>query len=763
MNNIELDTIKKAAYALNMCTVSVAQIVDYNDEYILEQEYDAILNNLNLEQIPKDEALLNILTELLNTITFFRIQEIKKDQIEKNYKRRLSNAIWAAVPNIGLVVAGGNPVTMAISLASQVGIGYMNYRKEKANAAFDRDKEKVELQITAIEQFNAIKRELFTTAWRLADTYHFPDEYRLTEKQIKQYNLILMDSDEIRKYERLEAIQENFYAYPPFWYFFGHTANYIAGSKEFNLDDQTREKYQALAKQHFETYTELNKLSILREDQIAASCMLEYIDLLLLEENPDYSKISTLLREAIKKSGSANDVLQLCALTYIRIGQIQEAGEILKVLVNEDYNKPTNARLLSRIYVSRFLTSHDNGIRAEYDILSTRVDTSCLFPMPERDGENDEQLQAAYMAEQKSLLQREYRYAIREFVKQNAIKANRILSIPTKSEVIEDDYYNDTPIAKNKRADDAQKALTCDNKDQYIVDFGRKNFRKNYIDLLNNMLRGFDSLSVFSSDADERIDLIRILKRNIYRQKDNLASYQAAMDNKEFSFDMYCALQENLDFRSFIKDFADRFKDYAMQVIDLSETNTELETFEFEIESFCLTQGIDLSAVSISSDEDAQSVARDADYLRYTMLGTDVADTSDILYFNELCSLAKSMADQIVVSPNAAFYVNGDDGFNTYFKNSALSRTDIKDDTIAILDDKSKKDLDLLLTRKGFIIVRSNKVQTLRDYARISYAKYKNKETLQLGWPDTFANDSICIGALYDLIEKIEEKLLESK
>lgn len=128
--------------------------------------------------------------------------------------------------------------------------------------------------------------------------------------------------------------------------------------------------------------------------------MLEYIDLLLLEGDPDYSKISALLREAIKKSGSANDVLQLCALTYIRIGQIQEAGEILKVLVNEDYNKPTNARLLSRIYVSRFLTSHDNGIRAEYDIPSTRVDTSCLFPMPEWDWENDEQLQVAYMAEQ---------------------------------------------------------------------------------------------------------------------------------------------------------------------------------------------------------------------------------------------------------------------------------------------------------------------------------------------------------------------------
>ena len=66
-NKYTEDEKLQAAYVLNMCTVSVAQIVDYNDEYILEQEYEAILNNLNLEQIPKDEALLNILKELLTT------------------------------------------------------------------------------------------------------------------------------------------------------------------------------------------------------------------------------------------------------------------------------------------------------------------------------------------------------------------------------------------------------------------------------------------------------------------------------------------------------------------------------------------------------------------------------------------------------------------------------------------------------------------------------------------------------------------------
>ena len=31
----------RAAYALNLCSVSVSQIIDYNDINILEQEYDA--------------------------------------------------------------------------------------------------------------------------------------------------------------------------------------------------------------------------------------------------------------------------------------------------------------------------------------------------------------------------------------------------------------------------------------------------------------------------------------------------------------------------------------------------------------------------------------------------------------------------------------------------------------------------------------------------------------------------------------------------
>ena len=64
---------KKAAYALNLCLVSVSQIIDYGDVYILEQEYQSILNNLNLEHMPKDDALLDVLRQILDTITLFAV------------------------------------------------------------------------------------------------------------------------------------------------------------------------------------------------------------------------------------------------------------------------------------------------------------------------------------------------------------------------------------------------------------------------------------------------------------------------------------------------------------------------------------------------------------------------------------------------------------------------------------------------------------------------------------------------------------------
>lgn len=143
----------RAAYALNLCTVSVAQIIDYNDIGILMQEYDNILNNLNMEAIPKNNALREALVQILETIKLCKISEGDRKLIDSEYQNRMKNAVWSAVPHLGLIFATGNPIAIAMNLATQVGIGYMNYRRNRAEYQQGREKEYWQIQKNMISSY----------------------------------------------------------------------------------------------------------------------------------------------------------------------------------------------------------------------------------------------------------------------------------------------------------------------------------------------------------------------------------------------------------------------------------------------------------------------------------------------------------------------------------------------------------------------------------------------------------------------------------
>lgn len=436
----------QAAYALNLCTVSVSQIVAYDDINILEQEYEAILNNLNLELIPKDEALLDILKRLLDTITFFRIQERDKAMIDREYQQKMKNAIWASVPNFGMLIAGGNLLTTSISLASQIGIGYMNYRKNKSEYQMELEKQEWQLQRTAMEQFEALQQQLFVTAWRLADKYQFADNLRLTEKQVKRYNAILMDEDEIRKYERLCSIQDQFAAYPPFWYYLGNTANSIARNNQYGLSDEDKQQLFKKAKAHFEKYEAVNSMPLLREDMIASACKLEYAD--LLDVKTDRDKIETLMDSTVKNAGTSWDILQMCAMTYLKIQNYEKAEKMLRILVNEDYNAITNAQILSSIYVNRYIGLKDVHAKRSYAMLTRCVSEDYLLPMPQ-DYATSEIALRDFINNQKAILKEKYSLVLKMIVEKYQKKVNLIIPLPaiTNKPLMSINYASDKPEA----------------------------------------------------------------------------------------------------------------------------------------------------------------------------------------------------------------------------------------------------------------------------------------------------------------------------
>lgn len=758
---------RRAAYALNLCTVSVSQIIDYNDENILEQEYETILNNLNLENMPKDEALLNILKQILDTVTFFRIQEGDKVFIEKEYQQKMKNAIWAGVPNFGLVVAGGNPFTMALSLASQVGIGYMNYRKAKAENELNKENQEWQLQRSAIEQLNGLRRELFDASWRLADRYGFKDEYRLTERQISQYNKILMDPDDYRRYERLEAVSQYFVAYPSFWYHYGHAANCIAQKASRNEEIEVYEKFKELAIKHFDKYMNSDKYALLREDQITSSCALEYIDLLDIEK--DAIKINELLDRAIKMSGQACDVLQLCAIDYLRISNVNSAIGLLKYLVNENYNAVMNAQLLSSLYVSGMIENYNPLFIADYKILQKKIPTELLFPYPE-ENEDIETLKGVFVSRQRDALLKKYMYVIECYYEKCQNAFNKAIPSPYVDKEYPDIFYSD--IYREERLNQYKTLFSNQNKvEEYVSRLIESNFVLSYLDIFNEMVNSLERILPGTEFEKQNLalELVGYVEARIDEKKKLLNDLQARMNNGFGSGDFENLFK--LSFEFFTKEFWLRLRieiqDHVFDVLDMAQFSSE----ETMLREFCVDYDIPEFKVALNlNDRTYDAYTGNKIYFSSEILGGDAFEKSEML------SVARKMATKIGESiekiipesknQKTFIYTRWNKllkaNFEGYFKQGKkkyyTSNREIRSRTIAVLVDKSfgVGKMDIIFTTEGIILDQA--FTGLNENPEIIPYKIINSVNNKLDINgESYKNKEINMISLFDLIQELAE------
>lgn len=754
----------KAAYALNLCTISVSQIIDYADVNILEQEYETILNNLNLESIPKDEALLNILKQLLDTITFFRIQEGDKERIEKEYQQKMKNAIWSAVPNFGLIVAGGNPLTITASIASQVGIGYMNYRKTKADNLLEKEDKEWQLQRSAIEQLNGLRRELFDTSWRLAERYKFPDEYRLTEKQITQYNRILMDTDDVRKYERLEAIQEYFVAYPPFWYYFGHAANSIAQSASSN-EPYIYEYYKEKAISHFDTYMRLNKYALLRENQIVSSCALEYID--LLDEVENKEKIRELIECAKKASGKECDVLQLCTIAYLKIGEIDSAVELLKYLVNEGYNEVANAQILSNIYVNGYLSKSNKGYAVEYKMLAKKVNEIFLFPFPDRE-EDIQKLEQTFVEKQQRLLLETYAYVLQKFIEKYTIEFNKCIPAPEEGKRYLDSFFSDQKDIREERYNQYMTLLSNKNKaDIFVMRLADSNFAASYLEILNDMLNEISRL-IPNNEGQRYITMQHLaekIENKVEDKKDVLNDLQNKM-NDSFSGKEFGKLYE-FRFEYFTKDFFQNVVGIIREHVGKMHLMAEFSKETTMLQEFCQRHGIPESRMFVRNFGESQDdLESDVIYLSSDLLGGKAFELKEISdRVRKMAKVIYKAKDDIGIEKDKPKIIikhhDETNSLKTYLKKRKYVK-EISNKIVAVIPDKTFGigRFDLIFTTDGIIVDRALTMFSEKP-AIIAYDKivYEN-DKLYIG-EELYKNTEVNAGELYNLIQMLSEIVAE--
>lgn len=778
---------KRVAYALNMCTVSVSQIIDYDDIVVLEQEYNAILNNLNLEQIPKDEALLKILKDLLDVITHFKISETEKEFVEKEYQQKMKDAIWSAVPNFAMVLASGKLIPMAVSLANQVGIGYMNYRRNKSEYSLDRDKKMWQLKKAAIEQFNYIRKELFDSSWRLAETYNFPDEYRLTERQIKEYNRILEDHDVRRRYERLDEIKEYFEAYPPFWYFYGNAANLIANDKTITITESARTDFRQRAVEYFEKFEGIEQNSLLREDVLSASCALEHVDLLLLltPDSYDSGKVNDLIRRAAKMSGNDYDVLQLCAVSYLKIGRMDEAARVLRRLVNADYNTTINAQMLSSIYV-RFSDKY----RADYELLADRVGAEYLFPMPSHVNADIKLLEADFEAKQKQIVRVELEKTIKNYLQKYTVRWNKILSSFEEKEYA-DEYFFDNPKAREKRRSEAERVFgTYDLKQKYWDKLGSSSYELDILELLNDLFNNLFKLSIFNNTSLQ-VDAEKSVREKISKNKDVFRRTHRSISEKKFQLADYI-IADDIMLKSIVGEALENLLCAACQIIKDADSN-KVSQIESEIINFCRQNGIDMPTVSASERDAADNIYFGTDLFGNEIIqvsggdgpgehssrnpivvqapesdrfGTDLFGHEAVVakknaeLLKEMSTFIKGSVDGIELynAHKVELLTIGDPKFNGYFQDDAFSQGGkIKPKALLVVHEIGKRDHDLIFTTDGLIDVKGGKANYLTPYKEVK----RWKDSIRL-FKGEYKNDSLDLLALYDLIQQLGERFTKN-
>jgi hypothetical protein len=309
----QLQTQQQVLQSLNLIAVSLTHIITYNDKVVLDQEYNAIINNLNLSKIP-DAEIITLLQELMDLLTSSKIQDHERAYLshsyDKNVQNELKKRVRSRVFDTDLII---NPYTGILKAVLNTGSFYFNYRSQMEDYKREKEEKIWKIDANTLQGLNNFYKKLLKCSWELMRRYNFPDEWRLNEKQLSDYTAILKEPDLNLRYRKLERIENSFQKFPPYWYYRGQAAQEI-GKKEEAL-------------RCFDQFQNIHQ-GILRKDPYAASTAMCKTMLMAEQATPD--KLKSDLEVILANSDDADwGNILFVALQYARLGDVETASRLI--------------------------------------------------------------------------------------------------------------------------------------------------------------------------------------------------------------------------------------------------------------------------------------------------------------------------------------------------------------------------------------------------------------------------------------------------
>jgi len=324
---------------LNYLHASLSKIVMYNDKRVLDDEYENIINNINLSEI-NDREVIALITNLMDTLSTFRLKEVDREILQKDYQNKLEKALLENSVNmaVGLGTIAGGAVTGGKSMVEagsrNLGASIVNMMQSAKYAHDELEKGKWKLKKSTITELNEIRKKFLFTYWELMKRYSIPDNLRITENQFTRFVNVLKGTDEKKKYRQLLRMKDAMSQSLTYWFEL---------SLATHFQNDKNEELSA-----FNKYKELN-YQLLRQN-VQYSLMLAN-SLVYLDTKTQKDEIKKILDE-IKKTDPQNPERKLVsAMEYAQIGEPKKAIVLLDENIDDDFLTEVSQKMKLNLYL----------------------------------------------------------------------------------------------------------------------------------------------------------------------------------------------------------------------------------------------------------------------------------------------------------------------------------------------------------------------------------------------------------------------------
>ena len=207
--------------ALNMAIASVHRITAAADRIVLDQEYKNIINNLSLGNIEDDAELKELFKDLMEVIGGKTLRQEEAGRVTAEHDKREKNRFVNLLS--GVRASGGSPWSLIGGLLANEVTAYFG-APQYAETGTGSDDALWRMERENIEDCAALQKRLLDSSWTLLRRYNLPDEYRLTQSDLDDFDKAIRESDAGKKIRMFRALEPNFKMYAPFWYYYAASA-----------------------------------------------------------------------------------------------------------------------------------------------------------------------------------------------------------------------------------------------------------------------------------------------------------------------------------------------------------------------------------------------------------------------------------------------------------------------------------------------------------------------------------------------------------